>query len=171
MKVLEYASAAEMHAAHKERQRRLWAEPKPIMMAKVAKCKPAVPPELVRSMSIKVRIAGWQAWDKVGFTSSSIYMRQALTCERIIRLVCQAFDITKVDLLSDRRTRELVHPRQIACYLAKRLTSRSLPEIGRKMGGRDHTTVLHAVRKVEAMRADDPNFDAQLRSFEQILSN
>ena len=57
--------------------------------------------------------------------------------------------MSRADLLSSRRTANVVRPRQVAMYLAKTLTLRSLPEIGRRFGGRDHTTVLHAVRKIE----------------------
>jgi chromosomal replication initiator protein len=57
--------------------------------------------------------------------------------------------------LSSRRTANVVRPRQVAMYLAKPLTLRSLPEIGRRFGGRDHTTVLHAVRKIEGLVGDD----------------
>ena len=69
--------------------------------------------------------------------------------EDIQRLVARHYDVSRADLLSSRRTAKVVRPRQIAMYLAKTLTLRSLPEIGRRFGGRDHTTVLHAVRKIE----------------------
>ncbi|MCB8829719.1 chromosomal replication initiator protein DnaA, partial [Escherichia coli] len=69
--------------------------------------------------------------------------------EEIQRIVARHYNVSKQDLLSNRRTRTIVKPRQIAMYLAKMLTPRSLPEIGRRFGGRDHTTVLHAVRKIE----------------------
>ena len=74
------------------------------------------------------------------------------------------------DMLSARRSRAVARPRQIAMYLSKQLTTRSLPEIGRKFGGRDHTTVIHAVRKVESLRESDPSIeedvDLLLRSLE-----
>lgn len=70
-------------------------------------------------------------------------------------MVCKHFSVTKADLLSSCRARTLVRPRQIAMYIAKVMTGRSLPEIGRRFGNRDHTTVLHAVRKIEAMVKDD----------------
>lgn len=74
----------------------------------------------------------------------------------ILRIVGRHFNVTRADLLSPRRARAVVRPRQIGMYLAKKLTSRSLPEIGRRFGNRDHSTVLHAVRKVEElMQADD----------------
>lgn len=164
----EYTSAAEMIAAHKERKKRLWADPKPIMMARAEKAKGNVPTKLLRSMSIRIRIAGWQAWDQVTFPTGA-YVREAITCERIIRLVCEIYDVSKGALLSDRRNREIVIPRQIVCYLAKQLTARSMPEIGRKLGGRDHTTVLNAIRKIQARRNDDPSFDAEIAGLERIL--
>jgi hypothetical protein len=68
----------------------------------------------------------------------------------IQEVVCAAFGVQLVDLTSARRTANLVKPRQVAMYLAKTMTGRSLPEIGRRFGGRDHTTVLHAVRKIAA---------------------
>jgi chromosomal replication initiator protein len=64
---------------------------------------------------------------------------------------------------SARRAREVARPRQIAMYLAKQLTQRSLPEIGRRFGGRDHTTVIHAVRTIEALRVKDAEIDADVR--------
>ena len=69
--------------------------------------------------------------------------------EDIQRVVARQYNVSRSDLLSSRRTANVVRPRQVAMYLAKTLTLRSLPEIGRRFGGRDHTTVLHAVRKIE----------------------
>ena len=69
--------------------------------------------------------------------------------EDIIKIVSRHFGVSKGDILSQRRHRSVVWPRQIGMYLAKQLTSRSLPEIGRRFGNRDHTTVLHAIRKIE----------------------
>ena len=65
------------------------------------------------------------------------------------------YNVCRADLLSSRRTANVVRPRQVAMYLAKTLTLRSLPEIGRRFGGRDHTTVLHAVRKIENLVSTD----------------
>lgn len=78
--------------------------------------------------------------------------------EDIQRIVCKQYNVSKADLLSSRRTRTVVRPRQIAMYLSKTLTPRSLPEIGRRFGNRDHTTVLHAVRKIEDMIRADRGF-------------
>ena len=68
-----------------------------------------------------------------------------------------------------RRSRDVVRPRQIAMYLAKSLTSRSLPEIGRRFGGRDHTTVLHSVRKVEQMMKDDGDLGQEIELLKRML--
>src|SRR5262249_15145751 len=75
--------------------------------------------------------------------------------EDIQRVVARQYNVSRADLLSSRRTANVVRPRQVAMYLAKTLTLRSLPEIGRRFGGRDHTTVLHAVRKIENLVSTD----------------
>ena len=77
-----------------------------------------------------------------------------VTVDEIIRKVADHYNLRISDLLSARRARQVARPRQVAMYLAKMLTSRSLPDIGRRFGGRDHTTVIHAVRKIEELRAD-----------------
>lgn len=74
----------------------------------------------------------------------------------ILRIVGRHYSVPRADLLSPRRARSIVRPRQVGMYLAKKLTPRSLPEIGRRFGGRDHSTVLHAVRKIEELiKTDD----------------
>ena len=76
--------------------------------------------------------------------------------EDILRIVSRHFAVSKQDILSQRRHRSVVRPRQIGMYLAKHLTSRSLPEIGRRFGDRDHTTVLHAIRKIDREVGENP---------------
>jgi chromosomal replication initiator protein len=78
-----------------------------------------------------------------------------VTIEDIQRRVADYFNLRLSDMLAKRRAQSIVRPRQVAMYLAKQLTSRSLPEIGRKFGGRDHTTVMHAVRRIEELRQTD----------------
>jgi chromosomal replication initiator protein len=75
--------------------------------------------------------------------------------EDIQRAVARQYNVSGSDVLSARRTANIVRPRQVGMYLAKTLTLRSLPEIGRRYGHRDHTTVLHAVRKIEALIPKD----------------
>ena len=89
--------------------------------------------------------------------------------EDIQRVVSKHYNVSKQDLLSSRRTRSIVWPRQIAMYLAKSLTLRSLPEIGRRFGGRDHTTVLHAVRKVEEMIGSDEALTQEIEVLKRML--
>ena len=80
------------------------------------------------------------------------------TIDQIQKKVAEHFNIKISDMHSARRSRTIARPRQIAMYLAKNLTTRSLPEIGRKFGGRDHTTVIHAIKKVEELKKNDSNF-------------
>ena len=72
---------------------------------------------------------------------------------------------------SARRSRAVARPRQIAMYLSKQLTQRSLPDIGRKFGGRDHTTVMHAVKKVDELRAADRHFDEDVDMPRRMLES
>ena len=80
------------------------------------------------------------------------------TIDMIQRAVARHFNVTRHDMLSERRTADIVLPRQIAMYLCKALTLRSMPEVGRRFGGRDHTTVLHAIRKITARCVWDTEF-------------
>ncbi|MHB1102323.1 MAG: chromosomal replication initiator protein DnaA [Devosia sp.] len=89
--------------------------------------------------------------------------------EDILRIVSRHYKVPRNDLLSSRRSRDVVRPRQIAMYLAKSLTSRSLPEIGRRFGGRDHTTVLHSVRKVEQLMKDDGDLAQEIELLKRML--
>jgi chromosomal replication initiator protein len=78
-----------------------------------------------------------------------------ITVDDIQKATADHFGLKQADLISERRARAVARPRQAAMWLAKQLTTRSLPDIGRRFGGRDHTTVLHAVRRIEALRATD----------------
>jgi chromosomal replication initiator protein len=89
--------------------------------------------------------------------------------EDIQRVVARQYNVSRADLLSSRRTANVVRPRQIAMYLAKTLTLRSLPEIGRRFGGRDHTTVLHAVRKIESLVGNDVALAEEIELLKRLL--
>ncbi len=89
--------------------------------------------------------------------------------DEILKVISRHFGVSKSDLLSERRHRSVVWPRQIGMYLAKQLTSRSLPEIGRRFGGRDHTTVLHAIRKIETHLSGDSRLQAELDEIKKLL--
>ncbi|MBX6326952.1 MAG: chromosomal replication initiator protein DnaA [Pseudolabrys sp.] len=89
--------------------------------------------------------------------------------EDIQRVVARHYNVSRSDLLSSRRTANVVRPRQVAMYLAKLLTLRSLPEIGRRFGGRDHTTVLHAVRKIEGLVGNDATLAEEIEILKRQL--
>lgn len=91
--------------------------------------------------------------------------------EDIQRVVARQYNVSRADLLSSRRTANVVRPRQVAMYLAKTLTLRSLPEIGRRFGGRDHTTVLHAVRKIEGLVGSDTALAQEIEGLKQQLQD
>lgn len=90
--------------------------------------------------------------------------------EDIQKLVANHYNVSRADILSSRRTATVVRPRQIAMYLSKVLTLRSLPEIGRRFGGRDHTTVLHAVRKIDALASNDRALTEELELLKRMLT-
>ena len=92
-----------------------------------------------------------------------------VTIDDIQRRVADYYHLKLADLLSARRAREVARPRQVAMYLAKRLTPRSLPEIGRRFGNRDHTTVMHAVKRIDALRVADRELDADVAQLSRML--
>ncbi|MGH6948499.1 MAG: chromosomal replication initiator protein DnaA [Kiloniellales bacterium] len=94
-----------------------------------------------------------------------------VTIEEIQKRVSEHFNIRLADMHSARRARAVARPRQVAMYLAKQLTSRSLPEIGRKFGGRDHTTVMHAVRKIEELKSIDASFAEDVELLRRMLES
>ena len=90
--------------------------------------------------------------------------RRRITIDEIQRAVCEYYRIDRSEMSSKRRARAVVRPRQVAMYIAKVMTPRSYPEIGRKFGGRDHSTVIHAVRLVEGLRQQDSEMDNDVRT-------
>lgn len=97
--------------------------------------------------------------------------RPRITIDEIQRAVCAHYKLDKSEMSSKRRVRVIARPRQVAMYLAKELTPRSYPEIGRRFGGRDHSTVIHAVRTVEALRVSDSELDAEIAAIRRSLNN
>jgi chromosomal replication initiator protein len=94
-----------------------------------------------------------------------------ITIDEIQNKVSNYYNINTEDLISSRRLRSFARPRQVAMYLAKKLTSRSLPEIGRKFGGRDHTTVIHAVKKIDQLKSENEKFDEDVSVLTQIITS
>ena len=100
---------------------------------------------------------------KLGLDDAQGILRPHLACnerkvtvDMIQKTVAEHYSLKQADLISERRARAVARPRQVAMWLAKQITTRSLPDIGRRFGGRDHTTVLHAVRRIEQLKAEDP---------------
>ncbi|MEQ8746498.1 chromosomal replication initiator protein DnaA [Pyruvatibacter sp.] len=92
-----------------------------------------------------------------------------ITIDDIQRKVTDYYNLRIVDMSSPRRSRSVARPRQVAMYLCKHLTTRSLPEIGRKFGGRDHTTVLHGINKIEELRAQDKSLDEDINVIRRTI--
>ena len=95
---------------------------------------------------------------------------KVITLDEIQKKIAEFYNIKMADMHSSRRSRDIARPRQIAMYLSKKLTSKSLPEIGRSFGGRDHTTVIHAVKSVEKLQLNDPSIAEDLKILENLLS-
>ena len=89
--------------------------------------------------------------------------QRRISVDEIQTQVAEHYRIRKAEMTSARRAREVARPRQVAMYLSKQLTPKSLPDIGRRFGGRDHTTVIHAVKQIERLRAADSELDADIR--------
>ena len=94
-----------------------------------------------------------------------------ITIEEIQKRVAEHFSIRITDMSSARRARNVARPRQVAMYLAKQLTQRSLPDIGRRFGGRDHTTVMHAVSRVGELMSRDAGFAEDVELLRKMLES
>jgi chromosomal replication initiator protein len=92
-----------------------------------------------------------------------------VTIEEIQRRVAEHYNVRLSDLIGPKRVRTIARPRQIAMYLAKQLTPRSLPEIGRRFGGRDHTTIMHGVRRIEELMTTDSQMADDLQLLRRQL--
>ena len=161
-----------------------------ILQAKTASLGAAVPPKVLEFLAHKITsnvrelegalnrvVAHAQLVGRpITIESSQEVLRDLLrahdrrvTIEEIQKRVAEHYNIRLAEMTSARRARMVARPRQVAMFLAKQLTQRSLPEIGRKFGGRDHTTVMHAVRKVEELCAQDAGFAEDLELLRRML--
>ena len=111
-----------------------------------------------------------QSISEWGLTDHGLHSDSS-TIEEIQKKVAEHFSIRLTDMSSARRARAVARPRQIAMYLSKQLTSRSLPEIGRTFGGRDHTTVMHAVNRIEELTIDDSLLADDLELLKRTLDS
>ena len=92
-----------------------------------------------------------------------------VTIDSIQTIVCRFFKISKNEMLSSRRSRYLVRPRQTAIYLTKILTTKSLPEIGREFSNRDHTTIIHSVKTIEKLKEKNPDMNDNINKLKNII--
>ena len=94
---------------------------------------------------------------------------RVITVDKIQNVVSNYFNIALNEMLSQRRSRPLARPRQIAMYLAKKMTTRSLPEIGRRFANRDHTTVIHAVKTITRLSEQDDEMKKNISQIKSLL--
>ena len=97
------------------------------------------------------------------------FSENKVTIDLIQTIVCKFFKISKNEMLSSRRSRYLVRPRQIAMYLTKNLTSKSLPDIGREFSGRDHTTVIHSVKTINKLKVRDEELNKAIEKLKNKI--
>lgn len=105
-------------------------------------------------------------YDLVNFTPRA---PSRLTIAMVLDAVSNHYALSKTEIISARRTFDIVRPRQVAYYLAKKLTGRTLQEIGRRLGGRDHTSCLSGIRKIEKLRQSDEKLEADLHAIAAAL--
>ncbi len=94
-----------------------------------------------------------------------------VTVEEILRKVAEHYNVRLSDLVGPKRLRAIARPRQVAMFLSKSLTTRSLPDIGRRFGGRDHTTIMHGIRKIEELRASDSQLAEDIDMLRRLLES
>ena len=118
-------------------------------------------------LTLVARIAGREV--ALTVEEAQAFLRQHIglserrvTVDHIQKVVCEHYQLKQADLISERRARAVARPRQVAMWIAKQITTRSLPDIGRRFGGRDHTTVLHAVRRIEGLKEEDAGLNRDL---------
>ena len=94
-----------------------------------------------------------------------------LSIEEIQRKVAEHYNVRLSDMIGPKRLRTIARPRQVAMYLCKQLTTRSLPEIGRRFGGRDHTTIMHGIRKIDELMAADSQMSDDIHLLKRLLQS
>lgn len=138
------------HEAHKARLSRMgvvhrYVKPRPVSKP----IEPIDPTPYYRNM--------W-FWDLLNVPVTSGGYRPSV--KRIMQVVSRHYDISMIEMISSRRTKNLAFPRQVAMFLSRQMTPLSLPQIGRQIGGRDHTTVLHGCRQIERRLKNSPEFES-----------
>jgi hypothetical protein len=158
---------SELHAERKARLLRLGFGPKlpPAPLPEPPAVEPACEIEPPKALPRQTDDRDWL----VVASANRDFSTFPLLVQEIQRFVAKRFGMKRNHLISARRTADVTLPRQIAMFLSRSHALQSLPEIGRRFGGRDHTTVLHAIRKIERMRARDPEFNSKISALEQEL--
>jgi hypothetical protein len=162
----------ELHAERKARLERMggWAPRRQIIAVPPPVPTPKIEPEPAKPEPVKplwfrpLSARPWYVFFAEAMVRPPKPEPERLRIAKILRVVAQHFDVKTTDLTSARRTDRIVRPRQIAMYLSRRLTDQSLPEIGRRFGGRDHTTVLHAVNVCERILMDEEKYADDIRA-------
>lgn len=150
-----------IEAAFRKRWKAAWARlnpPKPVVKIEIRDLTPAVV-----SLPLGIGTPAPQ------YTLHYGVPQKRLMIEDVIKAACKFYGVSKEDFKSSRRTANLIRPRHMAAYLAKTKLGCSLPEIGRRFGGRDHTTILHGVRKIEALRQTDETVYRELIAIESVI--
>lgn len=146
-------------AARKERLIRLGVpQPKPFVHAKPAPVKP------------QAIDAGWEGMWFHDLITGHSKEPKAVKVRDIQEAICKHFKVNIVELLSGRRTRDISVPRQVAMYLCREMTLHSYAEIGRRFGGRDHTTVIHAAQKIEGLYGYDVKTTVDINTLRKVLA-
>jgi chromosomal replication initiation ATPase DnaA len=162
----------QLHSEHKARRARLFdSEPPKPKPAKLRDYTPQHPPQYIKSITYLQGVnLTRRVLRIVEITLERRLLAKASSLAEVLHAVGSHFLVSKMDLLSQRRDARVMRPRQIVYYLAKELTPLSYPEIGRRIGGRDHTTVLHGVRKIENLEKADSKLRETLKSLRQRLA-
>ena len=154
----------DFHRRHKERLARIASMAvEPVKESEVVKVEQ---PEKIIPLTKEEQINDWVERQKEMatelFAIAGLPTENAVSVERIQREVCKHYGIARTDMISGRRTKHLLRPRMLAIHLTRRLTTKSYPEIGRRFGGRDHTTCMHSDRRISMMMASDIQLQATI---------
>ena len=161
---IDYTDARQMLADYADRRRRFFDQQNLVTIPEPVEVPPAPPPVAPKPVAAVVtEVPNFLALRPQRRDWAGMASRKALRpadSTIVLRLVVERFGVTRRDLMSQRRTAEVVRPRMIACWLMRKASRMSMPSIGRKLGGRDHTTVLSACRKIESLRQAHEDFRA-----------
>jgi hypothetical protein len=161
----------DLHRAHLERRRRFDAAvPKPQpAAAPVVVAPPPLPPTPEYRPRWRWLSHRWVSPDCQEAVKAPELPEARTTIADVTAAVCRYYGISEIEIKSKRRTKVVAHQRQVAMYLAKELTLKSLPEIGRRFGGRDHTTILHGVRRITGLLPHNPKLAAEIDEIKAVV--